>query len=214
MLGVLLAFVAIFGVVVWWNFLCHRAARGRVFSSVEAVPVNDVGVVLGTARLTKSGKLNLHFAKRIEAAALLYRSGKVRHLLVSGDRQVAGYDEPTNMRQSLVAAGVPNEAITSDFAGFRTLDSVLRANRVFGLERFTVITEKFHCPRAVWVGRRHGLEVVACAATAGREPWTQWVYAREYIARAACAIDLYLLNRGPKFTGPREPIVFSDSESG
>jgi len=209
-----MALVAVIVCIVWWNFLCHKAARGRVFSSVEAVPANDVGVVLGTARLTKTGALNLHFMKRIEAAAMLYRAGKVRHLLVSGDKQVAGYDEPTNMRHALVDAGVPDEAITSDYAGFRTLDSILRANRVFGLERFTVITEKFHCPRAVWVAQRYGLDTVAFAAKAGREPWTQWVYAREYIARAACAMDLYVLRRGPKCAGPREPIVLSTTEPG
>jgi len=211
--GALVAFAVMVGLVIWSNQVCQKAARGRIFSSIESVPANEVGVVLGTSKLTKAGTVNLHFTQRIEAAAALYRAGKVRHLVVSGDNHVAGYDEPTDMRHALVAAGVPNDAITSDYAGFRTLDSIVRAQTVFGLQRFTVITEEFHCPRAVWIARQHGLEVVAFAAPdVNRAAWSLRAKAREYLARAWCAVDLYALHRGPKFAGPREPIVISASE--
>ncbi len=155
------------------------------------------------------GRLNLHFAQRIDAAIRLYRSGKVRHLLVSGDNHTADYDEPSDMREALVSAGVPANAITCDYAGFRTLDSVLRARSVFGLSRFTLVTEAFHCPRAVWIARCHGLDAVAFAAPDLGARWSLRVKIREMAARAWCALDLYLFHRKPKFNGPFEPIILA-----
>jgi SanA protein len=192
--------------------LCKRAAQGRIYRSVENVPQNDVALVLGTAKKTAHGSANLHFNQRIQAAAALYHSGKVRHLLVSGDNHTAGYDEPTDMRDALVTAGVPAAAITRDYAGFRTLDSVVRAKLVFGLSRFTIVSEEFHCPRALWIARQNGIEAVAFAAPDLRSArWTLGVEAREYLARTWCGVDLYLLHRGPKFPGPREPILLTSS---
>jgi len=202
------------GLISFANNACQTAARGRIFGSVDMVPQNDVALVLGMARETRHGQPNLHFNHRIQAAAALYRSGKVRHLLVSGDNHVAGYDEPTDMRDALVAAGVPARAITCDYAGFRTLDSVVRAKTVFGLQHFTIVTEEFHCPRAVWIARQHGLDAVAFAAPDVKlAGWALRADAREQLARAWCAMDLYVLHRGPKFPGPKEPILLSTATS-
>jgi SanA protein len=197
----------------WWSDrACRAAAAGRVFQSVAEVPQNDIALVLGTSRTTPRGSTNLHFNQRIAAAAALYHAGKVRHLLVSGDNHVAGYDEPTDMRDALVAAGVPASAITLDYAGFRTLDSVVRAKLVFGLQHCTIVTEEFHCPRALWIARQNGIDAVAFAAPDLKSArWTLRVKARECFARAWCGIDLYVLHRGPKFPGPREPIVLTAS---
>jgi SanA protein len=165
---------------------------------------------LGTAKLTKQGRPNLHFIQRIAAAAALYRAGKVQHLLVSGDNHVASYNEPDDMRNALIAAGIPTNAITCDYAGFRTLDSVVRAKEVFGLSRCTIISEEFHCPRAVWIARQHGLDAVAFAAPDVRlKSWSLRANVREELARSWCAVDLYLLHRGPKFLGAKEPILLS-----
>ena len=195
--------------LLWSNHACQSAAAGRIFRSVEAVPQNDVAVVLGTGKLTARGYPNLHFNQRIAAAAALYRAGKVRHLLVSGDNHIKTYDEPTDMRDALVAAGVPTNAITCDYAGFRTLDSVVRAQSVFGLTNFTIVTEEFHCPRALWIARQRGLDAVAFAAPDLGARWSARVKAREVLARAWCALDLYVLARQPKFPGPHEPILLS-----
>ena len=186
---------------------CQSASRGRIFQSAEAIPTNDVALVLGTSKKTARGNPNLHFTQRIEAAAALFKSGKVRHLLVSGDNSVKNYDEPTDMRDALVEAGVPKEAITCDYAGLRTLDSVVRAKTVFGLTNFTIVTEEFHCPRSVWIARRHGLDVVAFAAPDLSVRWSARVKMREALARVWCAIDLYVVNRQPKFAGPPQKIV-------
>jgi SanA protein len=192
--------------------LCDLAARDHIYISIDAIPVHDVALVLGTSKTTRAGNTNLHFSQRIAAAARLYRAGKVKHLLVSGDNRIRTYDEPSDMREALVAAGVPTNAITCDYAGFRTLDSVLRARSVFGLKRFVIVTEEFHCPRALWIARQHDLEAVAFAAPdVAMASWSVRVKARESLARVLCAMDLYVLNRKPKFPGPPEPIQLSSA---
>jgi SanA protein len=195
--------------ILWADTVCRASAVGRIFRSADQIPQHQVGLVLGTGKTTPRGNPNLHFNQRIAAAAKLYHAGKVRYLLVSGDNHVASYDEPTDMRDALVAAGVPTNAITCDYAGFRTLDSVVRAKTVFGLQEFTIVTEAFHCPRALWIARQHGLEAVAFAAPDLSARWSARVKARESIARVWCAVDLYVLGRRPHFPGPSEPIVLS-----
>jgi len=197
--------------ILWADHVCRAAAAGRIFRSVGAVPTNGVALVLGTGKLTLRGRPNLHFNQRIKAAAELYQAGKVRHLLVSGDNHIKGYDEPTDMRDALAGAGIPTNAITCDYAGFRTLDSVVRANSVFGLTRFTIVSEEFHCPRALWIARQHGLDVVAFAAPDLGARWSARVKAREALARVWCGLDLYVFHRQPKFPGPPEPIVIAAS---
>jgi SanA protein len=191
--------------------MCRYAAAGKIFRSVEKpIPTNDVALVLGTSRLTVRGNPNLHFTQRINAAAALYKSGKVRHLIVSGDNSVKHYDEPTDMREALAAAGVPTNAITCDYAGFRTLDSVVRAKTVFGLTNLTIVTEEFHCPRALWIAQHCGLNAVAYAAPDLSARWSVRVKVREVLARTLCALDLYVLNRQPKFPGPPETLILAE----
>lgn len=174
------------------------------------MPAQGVALVLGTSKTTRAGNPNLHFKHRMDAAVALYRAGKVKHLLVSGDNHIKSYDEATDMRDALVSAGVPVGAITCDYAGFRTLDSVMRAQSVFGLTNFAIVTEEFHSPRAVWIARRHGLDVVAFAAPdVPLVSWSVRAKTREYLARVLCAADLYVLHRKPKFPGPPEPILLS-----
>lgn len=191
---------------------CANAAAGRMFRSAPDVPANEVALVLGTSKITPRGSPNLHFNQRIQAAAALYHAGKVKRLLVSGDNHVQGYDEPTDMRDALAAAGVPTNAVVCDYAGFRTLDSVVRARTVFGLSRCTIVSEEFHCPRALWIAREHGLDAVAFAAPDLQSArWTWRVKARECLARVWCGIDLHVQHRAPKFPGPPEPILLTSN---
>ena len=209
-IGVSLTLLAVASVL-WADCVCRAAAAGRIYGETEMLPNNDVALVLGTGKLTASGRPNLHFTQRINAAVELYHSGKVQHLLVSGDNHIADYDEPTDMMNALIAAGIPTNAITRDYAGFRTLDSVVRANAVFGLKKFTVVTEQFHCPRALWIAQQHGLDAVAYGAPDLSARWSLRVKARESFARVLCGLDLYVLNRSPKFPGPPEPIIVARS---
>jgi SanA protein len=117
--------------------LCHglvaRAASGRCFDQPDHLPAHEVALVLGCSRNTAHGWSNPFFEHRIHAAASLYRSGKVRYFIVSGDNSRPGYDEPSDMKQALVERGVPADRIYRDFAGLRTLDSVVRAREIFGV---------------------------------------------------------------------------------
>jgi SanA protein len=137
------------------------------------------------------------------AAAELYRAGKVRHLLLSGDNRTADYDEPTTMRDALVKLGVPERAMTLDYAGFRTLDSFARAKAVFGVDRLTLVTDDFHCPRAVLLARHFGIDAVAYQSKPVRWQWSKKTRLREVGAQLKALLDLYVLRTKPRFLGPR-----------
>ena len=141
-----------------------------------------MALVLGTAKMIGGG-VNVHFTVRMEAAELLYKSGRIKHFLVSGDNSRDGYNEPEDMKADLMARGIPAAAITCDYAGFRTLDSVVRAKENFGLTRCVIISDDFHLARALWLADRQGL-----AATGFYAPPVIWKNSwrprcREWLAR-------------------------------
>ncbi len=194
----LLAAVAILGA----SGLVRRTAAGKVLSERDRLPANDVGLVLGTSKFSgPHRRRNPHFDNRMMAAAELYRAGKVRHLLLSGDNGTRGYDEPTDMKAALLALGVPADAMTLDDAGFRTLDSVVRAKAVFGQKRLTIITDGFHTYRAVFLALHEGIDAVAYPSreVAARDSFKSRV--REYLADVRACLDLYILRTKPKFLG-------------
>jgi SanA protein len=181
------------------------AARGRVFAKAAELREAPVALVLGTA--PRVGEYwNQFYRYRMQAAAELWRSGKVRGLLLSGDNSRRGYDEPTAMREDLIAMGVPAEVITLDYAGFRTLDSVVRARKVFGLQDVIIVSQAFHCKRAVFLARATGLEAQGFAA---RDPGEGMARnrVRETLARTAAVLDVWVLGREPRFLGPRESVA-------
>lgn len=191
--------------------LCNRwvlnASEDHVYTSWALLPNNDVGLVLGTSPLTRNGDANPQFHGRIQAAVQLYQMGKVRHLIVSGSNPDSTYNEPREMWRALTRAGVPPEAITMDFAGLRTFDSMARASEVFGLERCTVITQRYHAFRAVFLGKRVGnMRVVGYAAPGGQDEPSLRPNIREILARVKAVLDLYILHTRPRFLGEREPI--------
>ena len=198
--------VAALCVGVWLcNVWIISATESRVYENLSAAPARDVALVLGARRTTPDGRWsNPHFAHRIEAAAALYRAGKVKRLLVSGDNHVRGYDEPSDMRDALVAAGVPVEAVVLDYAGFRTLDSVVRAKEVFGQTRLMVVSERFHNYRALFICRHYGIDAVAFNAQPVSLRVSRWPAVREWFARVKVVLDLYVLRTRPRFLG--EPV--------
>jgi SanA protein len=188
----------------WW--ICN-AASGRIITDAHRLPFNEVGLVLGTSKFSGDGvSSNPFFEGRLNAAARLFHEGKVRRLLVSGDNGRKTYDEPSWMRDALVARGVPSEAITLDYAGFRTLDSMVRAEAVFGLKRFTIITDDFHEPRSVFLARSRGLDVVGFPSEPVPWIWSKKARTRELISRVRACLDVYVLHTDPKYFGPRVAI--------
>ncbi len=188
-----------------------RAAAGGVYATAGEVPTADVALVLGTARLLADGRPNVFYTARIALAAELFRTGKVRGLIVSGDNSRSDYDEPTSMKADLVAGGVPERFITCDYAGFSTLDSVRRLSRVFGQRRVVVVSQRFHVERALFLARRDGLDARGCEAADAARWWQVRVRLREVLARGKAVLDV-ALRREARFLGPPEPVRLAGAE--
>jgi len=193
--------------LLWANRHVKQHSAGNIYTHTDSIPATNVGLLLGTVKNQQNGQINLYFKYRIEAAAALFKAGKIKHILVSGDNHVKGYDEPEDMRQALIAAGVPDSCITLDYAGFRTLDSVIRCWKVFGQSKFTIISQNFHNERAVFLARHYGLEVAGYNATDVNQHYGLRTRIREYFARVKAALDVYILNKQPKFLGKKEEIA-------
>jgi len=194
-------------IVLLGNRWVVNSTDSYIFKDAALMPDNDVGVILGTSKYLENGRPSPEFRGRIDAAVELYQSGKIKHLIVSGANPDETYNEPRAMRRELIKAGVPDTAITMDFAGFRTLDSIVRADAVFGLKQFTVITQRYHAFRAVFIGRKMGMKVVAYAARATETGGYGRLHPpREVFARVKAILDLFLLRTEPKFLGEPEHI--------
>jgi SanA protein len=176
-------------------------SRQYTYDDVDKVPYNRVALVLGTSRYLVGGGTNQYFQTRIKAASALYNNGKVDYILVSGDNATLQYNEPRQMRRALIKAGIPAKAIYSDYAGFRTLDSMVRAREVFGQERFTVVSQAFHNERAIFIARHFGIEAVGFNAADPSAYQGIRTRVREVFARLMGLLDLYILDKGPKFLG-------------
>lgn len=188
------------------NFLIQENADGKIFTRVVDVPEVSAALVLGTSPTT-NGHENLYYQYRMEAAAELWKAGKVKYIIVSGDNSTAQYDEATYMRNSLHELGVPDSVITSDFAGFRTLDSVVRAYWVFGQNNIVIVSQEFHNERAIYLAEHFGINAIGFNAkdVPGNYGWA--TMAREYLARVSAVLDVNVLGTTPKFPGPPEPVV-------
>ena len=135
-------------------------AKDKNYDSVEEVPYNKVGLVLGTSKYSLQGQ-NLFYRARIRAAVELFNAKKVDYLLISGDNGTKYYNEPKTIKQDLIANGIPSDRIVLDYAGFRTLDSVVRAKEVFQVKEMTIISQQFHNERALFIASTKDIKAVA-----------------------------------------------------
>ena len=195
--------VACLALIATCDIAVKATAHGRTCDNVSDIPHNRVGLLLGTNSTTPRGTHNYYYTHRINAAAELFHAGKVDYLLISGDNSSKHYDEPTMMRDSLLLHGVPADRIVLDYAGFRTLDSVVRAKEVFGQSSFTIISQKFHNERALVQARHYGIDAIAYNAddVILGYPWIK-VQCRERLARVKLYLDL-LTGKQPKFLGQK-----------
>lgn len=184
------------------DFAVKRIAQHRIHTEIGTLPKNRVGLLLGTAKYVARNKLNLYYIYRIEAAVKLYENGKIDFILVSGDNGSISYDEPTTMKNDLVARGIPASRIYLDYAGFRTLDSVVRAKEIFGQSSFTIISQRFHNERAIVLCKLHGINAVGYCARDVKNSGGIKTKARELLARNKMFLDSALGKR-PKFLGER-----------
>ena len=135
-------------VIIACNVQVSKETKNLLYTDIAEVPAHKVGLLLGTNPYLRSGAPNKYFLYRIDAAVALYKAGKIEYILVSGDNHRNDYNEPEAMKQALMNNGIPEERIVLDYAGFRTLDSVVRAKKVFGNDTFIVISQRFHNERA------------------------------------------------------------------
>lgn len=183
------------------SFLVGRTADNALYSNLDALPYKQVGIVLGTSKYSRQGGLNDHYRLRVNAAIELFKAGKIDYILISGDNSTPFYDEPTTIRRDLLKSGIPAQNIYRDYAGFRTLDSILRAHHVFELDSFTIISQAPHSKRALYIAIHHDIDAVAFNAGDGHNSDISNKI-REMLARVLAVMEVHFFNTGPKFLGP------------
>jgi SanA protein len=204
-LGVSAAFVLVCAVVVVAETVVQCNAATRLYDDLESVPHNEVGLILGTAPVLRGGVPNPYFDNRMDAALALWQAKKVSYLLVSGDNRTHRYNEPRAMKRALIARGIPSDHIITDFAGLRTLDSIIRSRRVFGQERVTIISQRFHNERAIYIADSVGMQSVGFNAQDVPTGLGLRTRVRESLARVRVLVDV-LLQTQPRHLGPQIPI--------
>lgn len=177
------------------NQIVVNNAEGKVFSDIDSIKYNKVGLLLGTTPQARIGRItNYFFIYRIDAAEELYKAGKIEKILISGDENsLDGINEPECMRDSLVARGIPANTIILDGKGYRTINSVVNANKVHGLKSFTIISQEFHNERALYQAEHLGLDVENIQGYNAKMPKSRRAFLttiREYFARVKMFIDL------------------------
>ena len=177
------------------NQIVVNNAEGKVFSDIDSIKYNEVGLLLGTTPQARFDRItNYFFIYRIDAAEQLYKAGKIKQILISGDeKSLDGINEPECMRDSLVARGVPASAIILDGKGYRTINSVINANKVYGLKSFSIISQKFHNERAIYQAEHLGLDIENIQAYNAKMPKSRRAFLtsiREYFARVKLFWDI------------------------
>jgi SanA protein len=178
-----------------------KSTSPQIFNDVSKIEARTVGLVLGTSRLNRYGKSNLYFKYRIEAATALFQAGKIKHIIVSGDNSHKEYDETTDMHDALVEAGIPDSCITLDYAGFRTLDSVVRCLKIFGQTDVIIISQEFHNERALFIANYYKMNALAFSTKDVPARYSIRTMLREYLAKCKAVLDLYVLKKEPHFLG-------------
>ncbi|MCL8535872.1 YdcF family protein [Chryseobacterium gallinarum] len=196
----LLLFVAGIIFIAWANYSIKKESETSVSYNIADVPETKTALLLGTGKTLNNGMPNAYFYNRIKAAADLYKSGKVKYIIVSGDNSTKDYNEPEDMQLALIQQGVPQDKIILDYAGFRTLDSVVRAKDIFGQTKLVIISQKFHNERAVFLAQQNGIDAFGYNAEDVNKYAGLKTNLREYLAKAKVYWDL-IFGVQPKFGG-------------
>ncbi len=168
--------------------------NGRTFTRISKIPPRETALVLGTSPKMKSGISNPYFTKRMDAAALLYHHGKIKRIIVSGEKS-PGYDEPSAMKDYLVyQEGVPENIIIEDPKGFKTQASIRNCKNIYGQTEVIIVSQGFHNLRALFYARNNNMNALGFDA---QDVLSNQSYyrnqSREFFARVS-AVIFYLLN--------------------
>jgi SanA protein len=203
--AVFLAGLAAAAIVAYANITAVWASRGRLHADVASLPPVKVGLVFGTTDRI-NGRENLYFRYRIEAAEDVWKSGKIETLIVSGDNRSRYYNEPEKMKQALVARGIPADRIVCDYAGLRTLDSVVRAKEIFGADSVLFISQRFQNERAIYLAKANGIDAHGYNARDVESHAGLKTRLREVGARVKMWLDVNFLNTRPRHLGEKEAL--------
>lgn len=188
--------------IAWANYSIRKESSAFVSYRIADVPETKTALLLGTGKTLSNGMPNAYFYNRIQAAIDLYKSGKIKYIIVSGDNSSKDYNEPEDMQLTLMKYGIPKDRIVMDHAGFRTLDSVVRAKEIFGQNKLVIISQKFHNERAVFLAKENGMEAFGFNAADVNKYAGLKTNLREYLAKAKVYWDL-LFGVQPKFGGEK-----------
>jgi SanA protein len=181
-------------------------AKDLIYSDISKLPPKRVALILGTTKYVKKGKINYFYKYRIDAGVKLFKNKKVKMLLVSGDNSSRYYNEPARMKKDLIKRGIPEKFITLDHAGYRTFDSIIRANRVFGVDDYIIVTQPFHLKRALFIAKKKGFNAIGFPAKQNNNTLAHYrMLVREVLARAKAFLDLYVLKTQAKVLDKRDP---------
>ncbi len=187
---------------IWANAIVTNSTKSFITDDTVNVVYNQVGLLLGTSKNLKNGNKNDFFFNRIDATVQLFKSGKIKNIIISGDNSKINYNEPLDMKVELVRNGIPDSVIYLDYAGFRTLDAVVRAKEIFGQSSYIVISQKFHNERAVYLARKYGINAYGYNAKEVNAYKGFKTKLRELFARDKMFLDL-MFRVKPKFLGER-----------
>lgn len=196
----LYAFALLLLVVVLSNVIITVSSRNSLYDDINKIAPHKVGVVLGTSRYLRSGQSNPWFKQRIAAAARLYHAGKIQYIILSGDNRSIYYNEPEQMKREILTYNVPDTVLYLDYAGLRTLDSMVRSREIFGQDSIIVISQKFHNERAVFLAKAHNIEAIGFNAASPGIEYQSKVMMREILARVKVFVDL-LTGKQPRHLG-------------
>lgn len=182
------------------NKIIENNAEGKLYNSTRNISKNKVGLLLGTAKYLSDGRINLYYQFRVEAAVTLFKAQKIDFIVVSGDNGTKNYNEPSEFKDDLIEAGIPENKIFLDYAGFRTLDSVVRVKEIFGQTSVTIISQQFHNERALYLANHYDIDAIGYNASGISGKYAVKVQLREYLARVKVFVDI-LFNVEPKFLG-------------
>jgi len=192
----------------------QNIAKKSIYTDINNTPKCNVALLLGTAKYVKKGKINYFYKYRIDAVVELFKTGKIKAVLVSGDNATKYYNEPKRMYKDLIKRGIPKDKIYLDFAGFRTLDSIKRAQKIFGLKRYIIISQKFHLERALFLAYANGSNAIGFEAKSLKNTAASFkMQLREYFARVKAFLDVYILHTTPKFFGKFEKIPIRENQN-
>ena len=186
-----------------------RQAKPYIYTDVKEIPHRKAALLLGTNKYIAKGRKNYYYLYRIRATVRLWNAGKVDAIVVSGTNDSKYYNETRSMYHDLVTAGVPQKYIAQDFAGFRTLDSIMRAEAIFDLKEYIIISQKFHLERAIFLAKAKGQRVIGFEAKAKKGTKAAYkMKVRELLARTKAFLDVYILHTKPKFYGRKEKVYY------